>query len=71
MKRCVKPMPIQDPPVAEQTMCGREVNGGRCHGTLMRTNDGADRLAELSGRIVVRCDRCHTTWSIPVVQNQI
>lgn len=36
----------------------------RCGGALFRTLDGADKLSERLGRIVVVCDKCGSRFSL-------
>jgi len=40
----------------------------KCGGTLHRTNDGADKLSERLGRIVVVCDKCGTKLSLSTTE---
>lgn len=37
----------------------------KCRGGLFRTGDGADRISEHMGSIVVRCIECGATFSLP------
>ena len=38
--------------------------GQHCRGALVRMQDGEGRLSELCGRVVLKCDRCGTRWSV-------
>jgi len=57
---------------AENTRCLRKTGYGhyRCGGALFRPGDGADRLSERMGRIVVQCDRCGERTSLPVSKEE-
>lgn len=39
----------------------------KCPGTLYRTDTGADRLSEYSGRIVVQCAICQAQYSLSAI----
>ena len=52
-------------PIATDTRCPAGLGGGRrCGGGLFRPGDGADKLSEYLGRIVLQCDRCGQRWTV-------
>lgn len=58
-------------PCATDTRCPEKTAGGRhCGGDLVRPDDGADRMSERLGRIVLQCSKCGTRWSVPMSTGQ-
>ena len=58
-------------PRTEQQICAESVMCPKCRGALCRTQDGEGRLSELAGRIVLKCDKCHRRWSVPVPTDEV
>ena len=58
-------------PKSEQQICAESVTCPQCRGALYRTQDGEGRLSELTGRMVLKCDRCHQRWSVPITSDEV
>lgn len=51
---------------ASDTFCNEKDGKHYCCGQLWRAGDGADRLSERLGRIILVCLKCGTRKSLPV-----
>ena len=58
-------------PKTEQQICAESVMCPKCRGALYRMQDGEGRLSEMSGRMVLKCDRCQQRWSVPVPTDEV
>lgn len=58
-------------PKTEQQICAESVRCPECRGGLHRMHDGEGRLSELAGRMVLKCDKCHQRWSVPVPTDEV
>jgi hypothetical protein len=58
-------------PKRQQDITADSVRCPLCKGNLIRMQDGAGRLAEHSGRIDLKCDKCLTRWSVPIERDEL
>ena len=58
-------------PKTEQQICAESVMCPNCRGALHRMQDGEGRLSELTGRMVLKCDKCHQRWSVPTTSDEV